>query len=143
MASILRKPGTHGQFIPLKQSGPRGPLHLVENFRPGVLERIGIGPEVLHQWNPDLVILRVSGYGQDGPMRKTPAFGRAAEAMSGLTHLTGFADGSPMHPGFPAADSTTGLKGALGIMIALFARERGTARGSRTTSAESAAKEYA
>lgn len=102
---------------------------LVENFRPGVLERAGIGPEVLHQWNPDLVILRVSGYGQDGPMRKTPAFGRAAEAMSGLSHLTGFADGSPMHPGFPAADSTTGLMGALGIMIALFARERGTVHG--------------
>ena len=62
-------------------------------------------------------------------MRKTPAFGRAAEAMSGLAHLTGFPDGPPMHPGFPAADSTTGLMGALGIMIALFARQRGTIRG--------------
>lgn len=102
---------------------------LVENFRPGVLERAGIGPEALHEWNPDLVILRVSGYGQDGPMRETPAFGRAAEAMSGLAHLTGFADGSPMHPGFPAADSTTGLMGALGVMIALFAREKGAVRG--------------
>lgn len=102
---------------------------LVENFRPGVLERAGVGPETLHKWNPDLVILRVSGYGQDGPMRDVPAFGRAAEALSGLAHLTGFADGPPMHPGFPAADSTTGLMGALGIMIALFAREKGIARG--------------
>jgi crotonobetainyl-CoA:carnitine CoA-transferase CaiB-like acyl-CoA transferase len=102
---------------------------LVENFRPGVLERAGVGPETLHDWNPDLVILRVSGYGQEGPMRDVPAFGRAAEAMSGLAHLTGFADGPPMHPGFPAADSTTGLMGALGIMIALFAREKGIARG--------------
>lgn len=102
---------------------------LVENFRPGVLERAGIGPETLHQWNPDLVILRVSGYGQDGPMREKPAFGRAAEAMSGLAHLSGFPDGPPMHPGFPAADSTTGLMGALGIMLALFAREKGAARG--------------
>ncbi len=102
---------------------------LVENFRPGVLERAGVGPETLHEWNPDLVILRVSGYGQEGPMRDVPAFGRAAEAMSGLAHLTGFADGPPMHPGFPAADSTTGLMGALGIMIALFAREKGIARG--------------
>ena len=102
---------------------------LVENFRPGVLERAAIGPEILHGWNPDLVILRVSGYGQDGPMRDVPAFGRAAEAMSGLAHLTGFTDGPPMHPGFPAADSTTGLMGALGIMIALLAREQGTARG--------------
>ncbi|MBQ0750040.1 conserved hypothetical protein [Roseovarius sp. EC-HK134] len=102
---------------------------LVENFRPGVLERASVGPETLHEWNPNLIILRVSGYGQDGPMRDVPAFGRAAEAMSGLAHLTGFADGPPMHPGFPAADSTTGLMGALGIMIALFAREKGIARG--------------
>ncbi|WP_282048128.1 CaiB/BaiF CoA transferase family protein [Sulfitobacter mediterraneus] len=102
---------------------------LVENFRPGVLERGGVGPDTLHEWNPDLIILRVSGYGQDGPMRDVPAFGRAAEAMSGLAHLTGFTDGPPMHPGFPAADSTTGLMGALGIMLALFAREKGSARG--------------
>lgn len=102
---------------------------LVENFRPGVLERAGVGPETLHEWNPDLVILRISGYGQEGPMRDVPAFGRAAEAMSGLAHLTGFADGPPMHPGFPAADSTTGLMGAMGIMLALFARETGSARG--------------
>jgi crotonobetainyl-CoA:carnitine CoA-transferase CaiB-like acyl-CoA transferase len=94
-----------------------------------VLERAGIGPETLHEWNPDLIVLRVSGYGQEGPMRDVPAFGRAAEAMSGLAHLTGFPDGPPMHPGFPAADSTTGLMGALGIMIALFAREKGIVRG--------------
>ncbi|MEP0147235.1 MAG: CoA transferase [Tateyamaria sp.] len=102
---------------------------LVENFRPGVLERAGVGPDTLHEWNPDLIVLRVSGYGQEGPMRDVPALGPAAEAMSGLAHLTGFADGPPMHPGFPAADSTTGLMGALGIMIALFAREKGVARG--------------
>jgi len=102
---------------------------LVENFRPGVLERAGVGPDTLDEWNPDLVVLRVSGYGQEGPMRDVPAFGRAAEAMSGLAHLTGFADGPPMHPVFPAADSTTGLMGALGIMIALFARGKGVVRG--------------
>ena len=102
---------------------------LIENFRPGVLERAGIGPEVLHEWNPSLIILRISGYGQDGPMVKTPAFGRAAEAMSGLAHLTGYPDGPPLHPGFPAADSTTGLMGAFGIMLALHARQNGTANG--------------
>ena len=102
---------------------------LVENFRPGVLERAGIGPDVLREWNPDLMVLRISGYGQDGPMVKTPAFGRAAEAMSGLPHLTGHADGPPMHPGFPAADSTTGLMGALGLMMALFAKKDGIASG--------------
>lgn len=102
---------------------------LVENFRAGVLERAGIGPEVLHEWNPDLVILRISGYGQSGPMAAAPAFGRAAEAMAGLPHLTGFPDGPPMHPGFPAADSTTGLMGALGVMMALHARAQGKCRG--------------
>ena len=102
---------------------------LIENFRPGVLERAGVGPDVLHDWNPDLVVLRVSGYGQDGPMRDVPAFGRAAEAMSGLAHLTGFPDGPPMHPGFPAADSTTGLMAAYGAMMALHAVHNGSARG--------------
>jgi len=102
---------------------------LIENFRPGVLERAGIGPDVLHEWNPALIILRISGYGQSGPMVKTPAFGRAAEAMSGLAHITGYPDGPPMHPGFPAADSTTGLMGAFGIMLALHARQNGTAKG--------------
>ena len=102
---------------------------LVENFRPGVLERADIGPDVLHRWNPDLIILRISGYGQDGPMVKKPAFGRAAEAMAGLPHITGYPDGPPMHPGFPAADSTTGLMGALGVMMALHARGQNGTRG--------------
>ena len=102
---------------------------LVENFRAGVLERAGIGPNVLHEWNPDLIILRISGYGQDGPMAKKPAFGRAAEAMAGLPHITGYPDGPPMHPGFPAADSTTGLMGALGVMMALHVRGQNGMRG--------------
>lgn len=102
---------------------------LIENYRPGVLERAGAGPDVLLGWNPDLVILRISGYGQDGPMVRTPAFGRAAEAMSGMPHLTGFPDGPPMHAGFPVADTTTGLMGALGIMMALHARREGSVRG--------------
>ena len=102
---------------------------LVENFRAGVLERAGIGPDILHEWNPDLVILRISGYGQDGPMADKPVFGRAAEAMAGLPHITGYPDGPPMHPGFPAADSTTGLMGALGVMMALHARQNGKTRG--------------
>ena len=102
---------------------------LIENFRPGVLERAGLGPEVLHGWNPDLVIVRISGYGQTGPRASWPGFGRAGEAMSGLAHITGFPDNAPMHPGFPAADSTTGLMAAYGAMIALHAVQSGTARG--------------
>jgi len=102
---------------------------LSENFRPGVLERAGLSPEVLHEWNPDLVILRVSGYGQTGPNSALPGFGRAGEAMSGLCDLTGFSDNAPMHPGFPAADSTTGLMGAFGVMLALHAIQTGQSRG--------------
>lgn len=102
---------------------------LIENFRPGVIERAGIGPDVLHEWNPDLVIVRISGYGQTGPRKKWPGFGRAGEAMSGLAHMTGFADGAPMHPGFPVADSTTGLTAAFGAMVAMHAITSGQSRG--------------
>ncbi|WP_456390652.1 CaiB/BaiF CoA transferase family protein [Profundibacter sp.] len=102
---------------------------LSENFRPGVLERAGLTADVLHDWNPDLVILRISGYGQFGPHSSLPGFGRAGEAMSGLVDLTGFADNAPMHPGFPAADSTTGLMGAFGVLAALHAIQTGQARG--------------
>ncbi len=102
---------------------------LIENFRPGVLERANLGPDVLHEWNPDLVILRISGYGQTGPRSSWPGFGRAGEAMSGLAHLTGFPDNAPMHPGFPVADSTTGLMGAYGVMLALHAINNGQSRG--------------
>ena len=102
---------------------------LIENFRPGVLERAGLAPEVMHEWNPDLVIVRISGYGQTGPRSSWPGFGRAGEAMSGLAHMTGFADNAPMHPGFPAADSTTGLMAAYGAMMALHAVHNGSARG--------------
>lgn len=102
---------------------------LVENFRPGVIERAGLSPEVLMAANPALVVLRISGYGQSGPFSSIPAFGRAAEALSGLPHLTGFPDGPPMHPGFPVADTTTGLMGALAIMIALHEARAGSGQG--------------
>jgi succinyl-CoA--D-citramalate CoA-transferase len=102
---------------------------LVESYRPGVLERNGLGPDVLHKWNPDLVILRVSGYGQTGAYGDRPGFGKAAEAYSGACDISGFPDGPPVHAGFPLADMTTGLMGAYGIMLALHAREKGLARG--------------
>jgi crotonobetainyl-CoA:carnitine CoA-transferase CaiB-like acyl-CoA transferase len=102
---------------------------LVENFRPGVLERNGLSPEQLHQWNPDLVILRISGFGQTGPYSHRPGFGKIAEAFSGVCDLTGFADGPPVHPGFPMADTSTGLMGAFGVVLALLAVERGHSRG--------------
>ena len=102
---------------------------MVENFRAGVLESNGLGPDILHQWNPRLILLRVSGYGQSGPYRKRPGFGKAAEAFSGFCHLTGFPDRAPVFPGFPMADMTTGLMGAYSIMMAVHARDQGLANG--------------
>ena len=102
---------------------------LIENFRPGVLERRFATTEQLLEMNQNLVILRVSGYGQVGPYRARPGFGKAAEAMSGVLHVSGFPDGPPNHPGFPMGDMTTGLMGAYGVMLALFAIERGDGKG--------------
>ena len=97
---------------------------VVENFRPGTLERWGLGPKVLHEINPSLVILRVTGYGQDGPKANKPGFARLFEAMSGLAHLTGEADGPPIHPSYPMGDAIGGLFGALSIMTALYSVQR-------------------
>lgn len=110
---------------PIVEKLVRGAQVFLESFRPGVLEKNGLGPDVLHGWNPDLVILRVSGYGQTGPYSGRPGFGKAAEAFSGLCDLTGFPDGPPLHPGFPMGDMTTGLMGAFGVLLALRAVERG------------------
>ncbi|RAI00178.1 CoA transferase [Acuticoccus sediminis] len=92
---------------------------VIENFRPGTLERWGLGPDVLMQENPSLVVLRVTGFGQDGPSAQRPGFARLFEAMSGLTHLIGEADGPPMHAAYPMGDAIGGLFGALSVMTAL------------------------
>lgn len=102
---------------------------LVESFRPGVLERLGLGPDVLAEWNPDLIVLRISGYGQTGPYRERPGFGKALEAFAGLLHMTGFPDGPPVYVGFAIADMCSGLMGAYGVLLSLMAREKGMAKG--------------
>ena len=96
---------------------------LIENFRPGTLERWGLGPDVLWSVNPKLTILRVSAYGQDGPYASKPGFARIADAMSGFLSLCGPADDAPIHPGYPIADSVTGLFGALGVLTAVLERK--------------------
>ncbi len=88
---------------------------LVENFRAGTLERWGLGPDVLFAANPRLVLLRLTGFGQTGPDAARPGFARVFEAMSGLTHLTGEADGAPQHMNFPIGDTAAGLFGAFAI----------------------------
>ena len=92
---------------------------LVENFRAGTLERWGLGPEVLFEANPRLVLLRVTGFGQTGPKANQPGFARIFEAMSGLTHLTGQADGPPLHMNFPLGDTVAGVFGAFAITTEL------------------------
>ena len=97
---------------------------VVENFRPGVLARAGLDYECLSATQPDLVMLSVSGYGQDGPYSTRGGFGKIAEAFSGATHLTGHRDEAPLQPGYSLADMTTGLMGAYGVMLALRERDR-------------------
>jgi crotonobetainyl-CoA:carnitine CoA-transferase CaiB-like acyl-CoA transferase len=92
---------------------------LIENFRPGTLEAMGFGPDVLHRQNPRLIILRVSGWGQDGPYRDRPGFGTLVESMSGYASRTGFPDREPALPPTALADMVAGLYGAFAVMVAL------------------------
>ena len=96
---------------------------LVENFRPGTLEKWGLGPDVLHALNPGLVIVRVTGFGQEGPYAQRPGFGTLAEAMSGFAAITGEPDGPPTLPPFGLADSIAGLTGALSALMGLYHRD--------------------
>ncbi len=97
---------------------------LIESFRPGTLERWNLGPDVLHDVNPRLVITRVTGFGQFGPYSSRPGFGTLAEAMSGFAAMTGEPDGPPTLPPFGLADGITALTTAAATMIALRARDR-------------------
>lgn len=96
---------------------------LVENFRPGVLERWGLGPEELHALNPGLVMVRVTGFGQSGPYAHRAGFGTLAEAMSGFAALTGEADGPPTLPAFGLADSICGIAASSATLMALRHRD--------------------
>ncbi len=100
---------------------------LVENFRPGTLERWGLGYEDMRAINPRLVMVRTTGFGQTGPMRSRPGFGTLAEAMSGFAHINGQPDGPPTLPPFALADSVAALHGAAAAMFALYHRDAGGA----------------
>lgn len=92
---------------------------LVENFRPGTLERWGLAPESLLELNPRLVIVRITGFGQTGPYASRPGFGTLAESMSGFAHLTGPADGPPTLPAFGLADTICGIAAVSATLMAL------------------------
>ncbi|NKB55587.1 MAG: CoA transferase [Alphaproteobacteria bacterium] len=96
---------------------------MIENYRPGTLEEMGLGPDVLHARNPKLTLVRVSGFGQTGPYRHRPGFGTLVEAMSGFADRNGFADREPVLPPLAMADMIAGLSGAMSVLIALRERE--------------------
>jgi len=121
----LRKPQARDLLLKLVD----GAQVFIENFRPGTLETMGLGPEVLLKRNSKLVIVRVTGWGQTGPYKHKPGFGTLAEGMSGFAVLNGFADREPVLPPNQLADCTAGAYGAFAVMIALRHVEVGGGQG--------------
>lgn len=107
---------------------------LIENFRPGTLERWGMSPAALHQINPGLIIVRVTGFGQDGPYSSQPGYGSIGEAMGGLRYVTGDPDKSPSRAGISIGDTLAAMFAAIGALVALQSRTQ-TGRGQVVDSA--------
>jgi len=97
---------------------------VIENFRPGVMEGWGLGPDEIKKSNPKLVYARISGYGQTGPYASKPGFASVCEGMSGFRFVNGFADQAPVRPNLSIGDTISGIHAALGIALALLERER-------------------
>ena len=116
----LRKPEAREILLSLVPSAAL----FVESFRPGTLEAMGLGPEKLLERNPKLVVVRISGWGQDGPYRRRPGFGSLIEGMSGFAAINGFDDREPVLPPMYLADGFAGLFGASAALIALRAAEQ-------------------
>jgi crotonobetainyl-CoA:carnitine CoA-transferase CaiB-like acyl-CoA transferase len=125
LALELRKPEARELLLKLVPSAAM----FIESFRPGTLEEMGLEPQRLLELNPKLVIVRISGWGQDGPYRRRPGFGTLVEGMSGFASMNGFGDREPVLPPIYLADSMAGLYGAAGAMIALRAAEAAGGRG--------------
>lgn len=115
----LRKPA--GQDLVRRLA--RGCDILIENFRPGSLEKWNLGPERLRGENPRLIMVRISGFGQTGPYRARPGFGNIAEAMGGIRYITGFPDRPPVRVGMSLADHVASLYAVIGALTALQARQ--------------------
>ncbi len=103
---------------------------VIENFRPGVMESWGLGPDEIKQSNPKCVYARISGYGQTGPYASKPGFASVCEGMSGFRYVNGFPDQAPVRPNLSIGDTISGIHAALGIALALLERDRnGTGEG--------------
>lgn len=121
----LRKPEARELLLQLVPSAQI----FIESYRPGTLEAMGLAPETLLEANPRLVIVRISGFGQEGPYRRRPGFGTLIEGMSGFASFNGFADREPVLPPMYLADTIAGLYGAAGVMVALREVELNGGRG--------------
>jgi CoA:oxalate CoA-transferase len=97
---------------------------VVENFRPGVMDRLNLGYETLKALKPDLIYCAISGFGQDGPLRLNPAYDQIVQGLSGVMSVTGDASSAPLRVGYPVADTMGGITAAYAISAALFRRER-------------------
>ena len=124
IALDLKKPGGRAVLQRLVRSADA----LVENFRPGVMQRLGLGYETLLEHNPRLVYCAISGFGQDGPLRDLPAYDQIVQGMSGVMSITGDARSAPLRVGFPVADTIGGLTAAMAVCAALAERDRTTGR---------------
>jgi len=102
---------------------------LIENFRPGVMEKWSLGPDVFKTENPDLIYARVSGYGQTGPYAEKPGFASVCEAISGFRYLNGFPNEAPVRPNISMGDTVAALHAVIGILLALSSRLRGQSQG--------------
>jgi formyl-CoA transferase len=117
----LRRP--EGQEI-VRRLARRSQI-MIENFRPGALEKWNLGWDALSRENPGLVLVRISGYGQSGPYRNRPGFAAIAEAMAGFRHITGFPDRPPARPNLSIGDTIAALHGVIGALLALYAVQKG------------------
>lgn len=97
---------------------------LVENFRPGLMEKWGLGPEAIKQSNPGLIYTRISGYGQDGPYSSKPGFASVCEGFGGFRHVNGFPDQAPVRPNLSIGDTLAAIHAALGVAMAIIERSR-------------------
>jgi formyl-CoA transferase len=125
LALELRKPEARELLTKLVPTAAM----LIESFRPGTLENMGLGPQALLELNPKLIVVRISGWGQEGPYRRRPGFGTLVEGLSGFASFNGFADREPVLPPMYLADTVAGLYGAAAAMIALREVERRGGRG--------------
>lgn len=113
------------QGVALARQLMQGADVVIENFRPGTLENWGLGPDDFRETAPQLIYARISGYGQTGPWAHKPGYASVCEGVGGFRHVNGFPGGRPVRPNLSMGDTLAGIHAALGILLALFERERG------------------